>query len=124
MILFYRRFSKRVYITLPNYETRITLLAKLLDKQNNPLTRKVLEQLALETDGYSGSDLTALAKDAALGPIREMGIEQVKRVNPNTMRKITINDFKDSLKRIRKSVAQSTLMNYEKWNQEFGDITL
>ena len=27
------------------------------------------------TDGYSGSDLTALAKDAALGPIRGMCTE-------------------------------------------------
>lgn len=29
-----------------------------------------LRKLAEMTDGYSGSDLTALAKDAALGPIR------------------------------------------------------
>jgi spastin len=34
------------------------------------LNNKQLKQLADLTEGYSSSDLTALAKDAALGPIR------------------------------------------------------
>lgn len=46
------------------------LLRRLLSKHSSPLSEKELMQLALLTDGYSGSDLTALAKDAALGPIR------------------------------------------------------
>nr|XP_014342508.1 PREDICTED: spastin [Latimeria chalumnae] len=65
-----RRFAKRVYVSLPNEETRLKLLKNLLYKHGNPLTQKDLEQLARMTEGYSGSDLTALAKDAALGPIR------------------------------------------------------
>ncbi|CAG2181401.1 unnamed protein product [Oppiella nova] len=119
-----RRFSKRIYISLPDYETRITLLEKLMRKQNNPLSRRELGQLAAQTEGYSGSDLTNLAKDAALGPIREMEIEQVKHCNPNRMRPINVDDFKQSLKRIRKSVADSTLQQYYDWNQQFGDISL
>nr|XP_045006062.1 spastin isoform X5 [Jaculus jaculus] len=67
-----RRFIKRVYVSLPNEETRLLLLKNLLCKQGSPLTQKELAQLARMTDGYSGSDLTALAKDAALGPIREI----------------------------------------------------
>lgn len=93
-------------------------------KQNNPLSRRDLEHLAAKTEGYSGSDLTALAKDAALGPIREMAIEQVKRCNPNKMRSFNIKDFEESLRKIRKSVANNTLEAYEKWNQEFGDLSL
>ncbi len=34
------------------------------------MSEKELDQIAALTDGYSGSDLTNLAKDAALGPIR------------------------------------------------------
>ncbi|XP_042308306.1 spastin isoform X3 [Sceloporus undulatus] len=76
-----RRFIKRVYVSLPNEETRLLLLKNLLSKQGNPLTQKELAQLARMTEGYSGSDLTALAKDAALGPIRELKPEQVKNMS-------------------------------------------
>lgn len=65
-----RRFTKRVYVTLPDTQTRILLLRRLLSKHSNPLTQQELEHLAELTEGYSGSDLTGLAKDAALGPIR------------------------------------------------------
>lgn len=57
-----RRFPKRVYVTLPDFETRIALLSSLLQKQNSPLSGDDLRVLAKLTEGYSGSDLTALAR--------------------------------------------------------------
>lgn len=57
-----RRFPKRVYVTLPDFDTRISLLSSLLQKQNSPLSAEELKTLARLTDGYSGSDLTALAR--------------------------------------------------------------
>lgn len=65
-----RRFPKRVYVTLPDLNTRQLLLRRLLEKQGSPLSDADLNRLAMLTEGYSGSDLTALAKDAALEPIR------------------------------------------------------
>ncbi|XP_036190838.1 spastin isoform X7 [Myotis myotis] len=41
-----RRFTKRVYVSLPNEETRRLLLKNLLCKQGSPLTQKELAQLA------------------------------------------------------------------------------
>ncbi|XP_075352169.1 spastin isoform X9 [Mycteria americana] len=41
-----RRFTKRVYVSLPNEETRLILLKNLLSKQGSPLTQKELAQLA------------------------------------------------------------------------------
>uniref|UniRef100_A0A2R9BJ49 Spastin n=1 Tax=Pan paniscus TaxID=9597 RepID=A0A2R9BJ49_PANPA len=105
-----RRFIKRVYVSLPNEETRLLLLKNLLCKQGSPLTQKELAQLARMTDGYSGSDLTALAKDAALGPIR--------------MRNIRLSDFTESLKKIKRSVSPQTLEAYIRWNKDFGDTTV
>lgn len=65
-----RRFPKRVYVSLPDLNTRELLLKRLLAKQGSPLSADAAKRLAVSTEGYSGSDLTALAKDAALEPIR------------------------------------------------------
>ena len=65
-----RRFSKRIYVTLPDFETREHLLSSLVNKHKSVLKEDELKTLAKLTQGYSGSDLTSLAKDAALTPIR------------------------------------------------------
>ncbi|CAG9764826.1 unnamed protein product [Ceutorhynchus assimilis] len=119
-----RRFPKRVYVTLPNLDTRICLLKKLLAKQGCSLTQSELRRLATLTEGYSASDLTALAKDAALGPIRELEPEQVKHLDPSAVRSITMADFLDSLKRIRRSVSPHSLVAYEKWSLQYGDVSI
>lgn len=119
-----RRFPKRVYVTLPQVSTRSDLLRKLLSKQGCSLNDAELKRLATLTDGYSASDLTALAKDAALGPIRELQPEQVKLMDPGAVRSITLNDFLDSLKRIRRSVSPQSLVAYEKWSLQYGDVSL
>ncbi|XP_022599434.1 spastin isoform X1 [Seriola dumerili] len=118
-----RRFAKRVYVGLPDEQTRFTLLKNLLGKHGNPLSKNELSSLAKLTAGYSGSDLTSLAKDAALGPIRELGPDQVRYMAANEMRNIKMKDFEDSLKRIKPSVNPATLNMYTKWNKDFGDTT-
>ncbi|XP_058507753.1 spastin [Solea solea] len=118
-----RRFAKRVYVALPDEQTRLTLLKNLLGRHGNPLSTSELSYLAKETAGYSGSDLTSLAKDAALGPIRELGPDQVRSMAANEMRNIRKKDFEDSLKRIKPSVSPTTLHMYTKWNKDFGDTT-
>ncbi|XP_058880389.1 spastin-like isoform X3 [Acipenser ruthenus] len=118
-----RRFAKRVYVALPSEETRFKLLKNLLGKHGNPLSQKELVQLARMTEGYSGSDLTALAKDAALGPIRELKPEQVKNMSAKEMRNIKLCDFVESLKKIKHSVSPQTLDAFVRWNKDYGDTT-
>ncbi|KAK1803063.1 hypothetical protein P4O66_021586 [Electrophorus voltai] len=138
-----RRFPKRIYVSLPTEETRLKLLKNLLGKHGSPLTAKELSQLARQvlwnthehtskhidhfhccmTDGYSGSDLTSLAKDAALGPIRELRPDQVRNMAANEMRNINFSDFVESLKKVKKSVSSQTIEQYVHWNQEYGDTT-
>ncbi|XP_054262178.1 spastin-like isoform X2 [Macrosteles quadrilineatus] len=119
-----RRFPKRIYVALPDAETRMKLLQRLLSRHDNPLSVAELHSLAALTDGYSGSDLTGLAKDAALGPIRELNTEQVRSLDPLKVRNITFQDFLEALKRIRRSVSSQSLITYEKWNKEYGDVSL
>ncbi|KAE8741370.1 hypothetical protein FOCC_FOCC013069 [Frankliniella occidentalis] len=119
-----RRFPKRIYVSLPDVSTREALLRHLLSKHNNPLSASELKKLADLTDGYSGSDLTALAKDAALGPIRELNPDQVRNLDPKKVRSISFGDFQESLRRIRHSVSPGSLLTYQKWNEDHGDMTI
>ncbi|KAA8577988.1 hypothetical protein FQN60_016835 [Etheostoma spectabile] len=114
-----RRFAKRIYVALPDGETRVTLLKNLLGKHGNPLSKNELSLLAKKSEGYSGSDLTSLAKDAALGPIRG----KTSSSHHHMVRNIKMKDFEDSLKRIKPSVSPATLQMYTKWNKDFGDTT-
>lgn len=41
-----RRFAKRIYVTMPSYQTRLSLLTHLLSKHRNPLSQRELEDLA------------------------------------------------------------------------------
>lgn len=119
-----RRFPKRVYVCLPDTRTRAVLLRRLLSRQGNPLNETEIDTVAHLTEGYSGSDITALAKDAALAPIRELSADQVRLLDPVNVRQITFQDFVQSLNRIRRSVSPSNLAMYEKWNQQYGDVSL
>ncbi|XP_026734565.1 spastin isoform X4 [Trichoplusia ni] len=121
-----RRFPKRVYVSLPDARTRMSLVRRVLARgaAAASLSDEELARLAALTDGYSGSDLTALCRDAALGPIRELDPEEVKCLDLSLVRSITFTDFMDALKRIRPSVSPLSLAGYEKWSVQYGDLGL
>ncbi|XP_032521641.1 spastin isoform X2 [Danaus plexippus] len=119
-----RRFPKRVYVSLPDSRTRGALLRRVLTRgaAAAAISDDELARLAALTDGYSGSDLTALCRDAALGPIRELDPEEVKCLDLSLVRSITFQDFMDALKRIRPSVSPLSLVGYEKWSVQYGEL--
>lgn len=53
----------------------------------------------------------------------ELDPEEVRSVDPNKVRNICLKDFQESIRRIRPSVAPSTLIAYDKWNSDYGDTT-
>lgn len=61
--------------------------------------------------------------DGVLCPT-ELGVEKVKHMEPHKIRPIGFHDFTESLKRVRHSVSTPTLEAYEKWNREYGDVSL
>ncbi|KAK2011263.1 ATPase [Colletotrichum eremochloae] len=115
-----RRFVRRQYIPLPEPETRSTQLRTLLGQQKHDLSDPDIEKLVLLTDGFSGSDITALAKDAAMGPLRSLG-EALLRMTMDEIRPISLADFEASLGTIRPSVSKAGLKEYEDWAREFGE---
>jgi len=115
-----RRFEKRIYIPLPSVEAREAVLRNLLTKHENKISPKQLHDLARSCEGYSGSDLTALAKDAALGPIRELDYRTLKSMPANKVRPLQLDDFQRSMKQIRPSVSMELIRTLEQWNAHFG----
>ncbi|KAF9357238.1 hypothetical protein BGX34_009487 [Mortierella sp. NVP85] len=114
-----RRFVKRIYIPLPEAETRHGLLSKLLGGHDSSLSSNEMQKLVQRTEGYSGSDLTALAKDAALGPLRSLG-ETLLDTPADQVRPIQFQDFEQALHTIRPSVSPQSLLAFEEWNREYG----
>ena len=106
---------------LPGKTDRVEILLKLLKQQYNDLSIHEVHQVAQLTAGFSGSDLTSLARDAAYGPIRELKMEEVKSLDPVELRKIDMNDFLDSMKKMKKSVSPDSLVPFETWNNKFGE---
>jgi len=115
-----RRFVRRQYIPLPESETRKVQLLKLLAHQKHALSEEDLERLVELTDGFSGSDITALAKDAAMGPLRSLG-ERLLETRMDQIRPVEMVDFLGSLRSIRPSVSKEGLGEFEKWAKEFGE---
>ncbi|KAF9439232.1 hypothetical protein BGZ76_008599 [Entomortierella beljakovae] len=114
-----RRFVKRIYIPLPEADTRRGLLTMLLSGQKFELSSNEMQDLTKKTEGYSGSDLTALAKDAALGPLRSLG-ETLLDTPADQVRPIQYQDFIQALNTIRPSVSPQSLQAYKDWNSEYG----
>ena len=115
-----RRFVRRQYIPLPESETRKIQFLKLLTHHNHALSEDDLDQLVDLTDGFSGSDITALAKDAAMGPLRCLG-DKMLEMRADQVRPVEMEDFVMSLRSIRPSVSKQGLTEFEKWAKEFGE---
>ncbi|EMD00191.1 hypothetical protein BAUCODRAFT_102599 [Baudoinia panamericana UAMH 10762] len=115
-----RRFVRRQYIPLPEDWVREKQLRNLLSAQKHNLSDRDLKRLVQLTDGFSGSDITALAKDAAMGPLRSLG-ERLLHMSPDDIRPIGMGDFESSLGNIRPSVSKGGLREFEEWAREFGE---
>jgi len=115
-----RRLAKKVFIPLPDQLTREALIKNLLKSQRHALKPPQLTQLVELTAGYSCSDLAQVAKDAAMGPIRDLGSSALRTVKEEQLRPISLADFTHALQAIRPSVSQATVATFEKYMKENG----
>nr|AJW67350.1 FIGL1 [Arabidopsis thaliana] len=122
-----RRLTKRLYIPLPSSEARAWIIQNLLKKDGLfTLSDDDMNIICNLTEGYSGSDMKNLVKDATMGPLREAlkrGID-ITNLTKDDMRLVTLQDFKDALQEVRPSVSQNELGIYENWNNQFGSLSL
>lgn len=65
-----RRFEKRVYIPLPDKDSRSLMVKLNLGDTPNDLTEEDYDKLGKITEGASGSDIKILVKEALMQPLR------------------------------------------------------
>lgn len=115
-----RRFPKRYEVPLPDGNTRHHLLKSVEEKVKVRLSNAELNRLVDHTKGYSCSDIAELCKDAAMGPVRDLDPQVLKRTRAADLPPVRYNHFLASLGNVRKSVSPSSLKQYNKWAATYG----
>lgn len=67
-----RRFEKRIYIPLPELEARRRMFELNVGTTPHGLTPADFRHLAEQTEGYSGSDIAVIVRDALMQPVRKV----------------------------------------------------
>ena len=115
-----RRFGKRILVPVPDEDARYGILRNLASKQNNELKEEDFRKIVQRTDLYSASDLTQVCKDASMGPLRDLGSAVLDMNTQIDVPPIQLKHFESSLKNVRASVKQESLIAYQKWNSKYG----
>ncbi|CAL1142296.1 unnamed protein product [Cladocopium goreaui] len=117
-----RRLPRRILIPLPDGATRGLLVSKELQGTRHSLSTADFTRLASMTDGYSCSDLAALTREAAMGPVRNLRPEALVSATPEGVRAITLADFREAIQKVRPSVSKEVLSEFERWNRAYGSV--
>jgi len=115
---FLRRFSKRIFVPLPDNEARMSQFRMY----TAPLTLSEdvgLELLAKLSDGYSGSDIRDICQSVQLRVVRELFQSGKALDKATTTRPITISDFKETMRSRRPSVSNEMVSAYTQWSEKF-----
>lgn len=145
-----RRFEKRVYIPLPGPDARKRMFEIHIGPTPNELTQKDLRQLAERTEGYSGSDISIVVRDALMQPVRKVisathfkpvqdasGAQKWTPCSPGDPAAVEkswselgehdlvepplrMADFLKSVDIIRPTVTEADIRKHEEWTQESG----
>lgn len=116
---FRRRFERRIYIPLPDFAARVAIFT--LNTKGVELADEVdFEVLAEITDGYSGSDIAMVCREAIMTPIRELDMAGAINDTSVKARPATQDDFLEAIEAINPSVSDDEIEKYDQWNEEFG----
>ena len=130
-----RRLPRRIMVDLPDLPTRREILAVTL--RDNRISAEVnLTVLAEQLEGYSGSDIKEVCREAVVRVSHErahkleMGLisgssdaaEQDELNAP--LREVTMEDFRFAMTKLKASVSENgrELKKVLEWNEKFGEV--
>lgn len=115
---FLRRFQKRIYVTLPDNDSRNYLFKQYTMPLKKDKTLKI-EELSKLVQGYSASDIKDICQAVQLRVVNELfesGKAMEAQSNP---RFISMNDFKEIIKIRKPSVSIDMIRAYMRWSEQF-----
>ncbi len=102
------RFDRIVYVPVPEEEGRLQILK--IHTENMPLDKSVdIEEIAKNTEGYTGADIESLAREAAMLALRE-DIET---------KKVTKKHFDKAMEKIMPSVSKADQQRYQQVESQY-----
>lgn len=135
-----RRFPRRILVDLPDLETRREILEVTLSE--NRLGPDVnLTRIAERLEGYTGSDLKEVCREAVV----QISHEQARMLDRGEMldeddvqdeeaatiengfqmlRPVTMSDFESAMRKLKRSVSETGrgLARVWDWNDEYGEL--
>ncbi|MHA1895584.1 MAG: CDC48 family AAA ATPase [Candidatus Helarchaeota archaeon] len=104
------RFDKLIYVPMPDFEARHTILK--IYTRNMPVGEDVdLKELAKLTEGYSGADLENLCREAVMILLSEKEVNEA----------VFMKHFKKALTVIKSTVTEETKKKFEDFADKFCD---
>ncbi len=97
------RFDRNIMVSPPDEKARLEILK--VQTKGMPLKNVDLKSVSRTTDGFSGADLDALCREAAMNSLREdMKAKEVK-----------MKHFEEALRKQTPSISKDVLAHYEKF---------
>ncbi|MEM4330732.1 MAG: CDC48 family AAA ATPase [Candidatus Pacearchaeota archaeon] len=103
------RFDRIVYVPVPDEAGRLEILK--IHTKNVPIKEKekLIEKLSKETEGYTGADLEALVREAAMLALREN----------KDAKEVTEEHFKKAMEKVAPSVSKSDQERYKQIEKRY-----
>jgi transitional endoplasmic reticulum ATPase len=102
------RFDRLIYVPAPDSQALREILK--IHARNMPLSKDVdLDQVAHMAAGYSGADVEALCREAAMNALRE-------DVNAD---EVTLRDFKEAMDKVKPSITADMDTWYQNFSKRF-----
>ncbi len=107
------RFDKLIYVPPPDYKARVEIFK--VHTRKLPLAEDVnLEELARKTEGYTGADIAAVCKEAAMLALREV----YTKTGSLQVTKVEMRHFLEALNKIPPSLSKADIEAYERLARE------
>src|SRR5688572_2134346 len=115
---FLRRFQKRIYVTLPDNDSRNNLFKQYTSPLKKDKTLKI-EELSKLVQGYSASDIKDICQAAQLRVVNELFESGKAMESESNPRPISMNDFKEIIKIRKPTVTIEMIRAYMRWSEQF-----